>query len=174
MSLSCPACGSITEGSFCSNCGAKLVEQPTQRVEYAGFWLRVVAYLIDYGISTVIWLGATFIFAVVLSPLGEDVSSGIAAAVGYLCAFGWGIFNRIILMGKTGQTVGKKIISIKVVTVSGGSIGYGLAIGRLFAEIITSLTIFLFGFGYWMAGVTQRKQALHDLICGTLVVKCEY
>jgi uncharacterized RDD family membrane protein YckC len=50
----------------------------------------------------------------------------------------------------------------------GARISFGRATGRWAARYISVMT---FGIGYIMAGFTARKQALHDLIAGTLVIR---
>ncbi|WP_446728107.1 RDD family protein [Peribacillus sp. TH14] len=51
---------------------------------------------------------------------------------------------------------------------NGGRIGFGRATGRYFATIISGMIFYI---GYIMAGFTSKKQALHDMIAGTVVVK---
>jgi uncharacterized RDD family membrane protein YckC len=66
-----------------------------------------------------------------------------------------------------GATLGKMALGIIVTDLQGNRISFGRATGRYFAKIISSLTILV---GYIMAGFTQRKQALHDIIAGCLVI----
>ena len=65
-------------------------------------------------------------------------------------------------------TLGKRAVGIKVTNLEGQRIGFGQATGRFFGKIISGLTLLI---GYMMAGFTDRKQALHDIIAGTLVVR---
>jgi uncharacterized RDD family membrane protein YckC len=58
---------------------------------------------------------------------------------------------------------------LKIVNQYGGPIGAGQAIGRLLSMVFLS-SLFL-GVGYFLALVTEKKQALHDLVAGTQVVK---
>jgi uncharacterized RDD family membrane protein YckC len=64
-------------------------------------------------------------------------------------------------------TLGKKVLGLKVVDLSSRHIGFGRATGRWFGKYVSMLTIFI---GFIMAGLTARKQGLHDLMAGTLVV----
>jgi uncharacterized RDD family membrane protein YckC len=57
---------------------------------------------------------------------------------------------------------------LTVTDLEGRRIGFGRATGRYFAKILSSLTLFI---GYMMAGFTEKKQALHDIIAGTLVLR---
>jgi uncharacterized RDD family membrane protein YckC len=61
------------------------------------------------------------------------------------------------------------VLSIYVTDVNGQRISFMHATGRFFAKIVSGLIPF--GIGYIMAGFTQRKQALHDMIASTLVVR---
>jgi len=65
-------------------------------------------------------------------------------------------------------TLGKKALGLTVTDLEGRRISFGRATGRYFAKIISSLILFI---GYIMAGFTEKKQALHDLIAGTLVLR---
>ncbi|MDX6593454.1 MAG: hypothetical protein QOJ13_2650 [Gaiellales bacterium] len=64
-------------------------------------------------------------------------------------------------------TLGRRALGIKVTDVEGNRITFARATGRYFAKILSALTLLI---GYIMAAFTARKQALHDLIAGTLVV----
>lgn len=65
-------------------------------------------------------------------------------------------------------TVGKLAMGIKVTDMQGNRLSFGQATGRHFAKIISGLTLLI---GYIMAGFTEKKQALHDIIVNCLVVK---
>ncbi len=66
-------------------------------------------------------------------------------------------------------TFGKAAMSLRVTSTEGQRLSFGHASGRYFAKIITGLIPF--GIGWVMAGFTAKKQALHDMIAGTLVMK---
>jgi len=59
------------------------------------------------------------------------------------------------------------VLGIRVTDLNGNRISFGRATGRYFAKIVSSLTFMI---GYIIAGFTDRKQALHDMIAGCLVV----
>jgi uncharacterized RDD family membrane protein YckC len=65
-------------------------------------------------------------------------------------------------------TLGKKALGLEVTDVEGRRISFGRASGRFFAKIISALILFI---GFIMAGFTEKKQALHDIIAGTLVIR---
>ena len=64
-------------------------------------------------------------------------------------------------------TLGKLALAIKVTDLNGNRISFGRASGRYFAKIISGL---IFCIGYIIAGFTEKKQALHDMIANCLVV----
>jgi uncharacterized RDD family membrane protein YckC len=66
-------------------------------------------------------------------------------------------------------TFGKSVMSLRVTNAEGQRISFGHATGRFFAKIVSGMVPL--GIGYIMAGFTERKQALHDLIAGTLVFR---
>jgi uncharacterized RDD family membrane protein YckC/Tfp pilus assembly major pilin PilA len=173
----CAKCGlSLSEGSaFCVNCGSPVAAPgapastaPAEALpagkaaRYAGFWRRVAASVIDsivlIGVLTVV------VFALTLAGVAEQTVERIN-----LLASSVGCWLYYALMHSSSQqaTVGKRAIGIKVTDLQGERIGFWRATGRYFATILSSLTL---GIGFVMAGFTQRRQALHDIVAGTLVV----
>jgi len=69
---------------------------------------------------------------------------------------------------KFSGTLGKMAIGIKVTDMEGNRISFARATGRYFARIVTNLTMLI---GYIMAGFTEKKQALHDILANCLVVR---
>jgi len=66
-------------------------------------------------------------------------------------------------------TIGKSMMSLQVANTDGQRLSFGHATGRFFAKLVSGLIPFMIG--YIMAAFTAKKQALHDLIAGTLVLK---
>jgi len=64
-------------------------------------------------------------------------------------------------------TLGKKLVGIQVTDLYGQRIGFGRALNRLLGKMLSALTLYI---GFMMAGWTEKKQALHDIMAGTLVV----
>ncbi len=83
--------------------------------------------------------------------------------------FGWLYFAGMESSAKQG-TLGKLALGIKVTDTAGMPIGFGRATGRHFGKILSTLIVLI---GFIMAGVTERKQALHDLLAECLVVNRE-
>jgi len=63
-------------------------------------------------------------------------------------------------------TLGKRLLNLKVTDLDGRRISFARASGRFFGSLIPS-----FGIGYCMALFTRRKQALHDIMAGCLVIR---
>lgn len=137
---------------------------------YGGFWLRLVAYLIDGVILNIAgWaLGMVFGLAISLGGIGEDAAmGGVFALSGFSLVTGW-LYSAVLESSQWQATVGKKALSLVVTDEEGQRIGFGRATARYFAKILSMLILF---FGFIMIGWTRRKQGLHDMIAGTLVYK---
>jgi uncharacterized RDD family membrane protein YckC len=163
----CPKCGKQNDdmARFCQGCGASLqvqpppppsaqaVPAPAGDVMYAGFWERFVAIVIDFiilSIATGIIAAATF---------------GTGAPLGILVSW---LYEAFMLSSEWQATVGKRAMSIAVTDIDGKRITFARATGRHFAKWISILLCFV---GFIIAAFTEKKQALHDMIAETLVVK---
>lgn len=151
---------------------------------YAGFWLRFVAHLIDGAIIGVVLLMALGFLAVftglgaVIHNLhaGEDPGAIFAllgvtfilALVGVGVIGGW-LYYALMESSSWQATLGKKALSLQVTDLAGRPISFGRASGRHFSKIISGLIPF--AIGYIMAGFTEKKQALHDMIASCLVIR---
>ncbi len=145
---------------------------------YGGFWLRLVAKIIDYVIMRIVTLPLEFLPIGIFSVLPKDPSTWaqvltpgalIAAAMPmfYITTALWVLYIGFFL-GKFGATPGKMALGLKVVREDGTAISYGRAFGRALAEII-SIAICLIG--YVIAAFDTQKRTLHDHIAGTRVVR---
>lgn len=137
----------------------------------AGFWIRVAAVLLDSlvliaaGLVVDIVIGK--VFGVQGTLLGTDLSAP-AAKTGKLIGNLIGIFYFVLFTAFGGQTLGKKVVGIKVVRMDCGEVGFWRAllretIGKILAMIILCI-------GYLMAAFHPRKRGLHDYIAGTQVI----
>ena len=144
-------------------------------VVYAGFWKRFAAVAID-GLVTAVasWIVQIPLF--ILAGLGgafggDPFATGGSIAViafSYLISIAIPLFYYAWMHSSSHQaTLGKMAVGIKVCRDNGERITFLRALGRYFAQIPSALIL---GIGYLMAGFTERKQALHDMICDTLVV----
>jgi uncharacterized RDD family membrane protein YckC/Tfp pilus assembly major pilin PilA len=130
------------------------------RAAYAGFWRRFAAYAIDY---VIVLLGTAVLgAAATIAGLGDDAARlSLAALVGYF-------FYCTLLESSAWQaTVGKRALGLKVTNARGERIGFARAAARFVAKVLSVLTLCL---GYLLVLATKRRQALHDLIAGTLVL----
>ena len=147
-------------------------------MRYAGFWRRLGAALVDFLVlaATMTALGALGLPIYRRREFTADLAGGSISASFHVDynAFGlavglllyWLYFAGLESSHRQG-TLGKLALSIKVTDLAGGRIGFGRATGRYFAKYLSAAILLI---GFVMAGFTRRKQALHDLIAGTLVV----
>ena len=154
------------------------------RVEYAGFWLRFLAFLIDNVV-----MGIAFVLILIplifLTGLGgfigtihpdEDFNDvGIFMLIGliFLAAtvslvFTW-LYHALMESSEWQATVGKKVLGLVVTDMAGQRVSFWRATARHFAKIITNMVPAFIG--YIMAGFTEKKQALHDMLAGCLVLR---
>ena len=147
---------------------------------YAGFWIRVAAYLIDY---LIVMVPSFMVSAAVMVAFGHapgamfdmdpmaaaqrQAASNVSTVLQILIAASyWAGFTVI-----KGGTLGKLALGLRVVGQDCNYVNWGQGIGRYFA---TLLSCCLVGIGYIMVGFTERKQGLHDMICKTWVVRKEF
>ncbi len=139
------------------------------KLEYAGFWIRFGAKLID-GV-------VLFMFELMLltpDPAGPAAGdpgllSVLLVTVGFFFVrLIFGALYSILLVGRYGATLGKMVCGLKVVNQDGDRISYARASGRFLAEFLSFVTL---AFGYLLVAFDGQKRALHDHICATRVVK---
>jgi uncharacterized RDD family membrane protein YckC len=152
---------------------------------YAGFWERVLAYLVDFALLAV---GAgvflAFLALVTGTPMelmmkawlkgigsvfnheDETPSSAFKIAgkvIGYVvnCLY-FTLFESSSWQG----TPGKRFLKLKVMDEAGDRISFGLAFWRYLSKFVSAI---ICGIDYLMVAFTARKQGLHDFMAGTLV-----
>lgn len=134
--------------------------------EYANFGIRFVAAFVDGIIVNIIGfvagLGVGVVAAAINSP---DFATFGGGAVGLL--IGW-LYSALQESSDAQATLGKKMMGIKVVDMEGQKISFGKATGRHFGKIISGIICLV---GYLMQPFNEKKQALHDMLAGCLVVK---
>lgn len=131
---------------------------------FAGFWLRTLAYLIDYAILYVVMALFEFIFN---SNSNTDPLSAYNIIFTLVCLAISMLYSVILESSQWQATIGKKLVKIKVTDESGNRISFGRATVRYFASYISAI---LFCAGYIMCAFTSKKQCLHDIIASTLVL----
>lgn len=128
------------------------------RLQYAGFWIRTGAYLID----TIIIYAVNFVIGYGLSDLLYEVPALIT-----VIGLGVGICYFAFMESSQYQaTLGKMAVGIKVGDQDGDQIGIANAIGRYFGKMISGL---LLGIGFMMVGWDEKCQGIHDNLANTYV-----
>ncbi len=156
--------------------GGYIPRYKVEQYDAAGFWIRLVARLID-GLILVFFQGIIVVFLGLKNPLiGMKMNSDPAAVINAYAAlmqssmmmvqFAIGLLYEVLFLGLLGATPGKLMIGLKVISSEGEPIGVFRAFFRYFAFNLCGLC----GIGYLMAAFTENKRALHDMICGTRVV----
>lgn len=152
---------------------------------FAGFWLRVVAYLLDSvilgAVVLVLLLPLVFLTGVsgnieaIVQSHGQPNAALIGGLIAMVLVFvliailmQW-LYHAYLESGEKQATWGKQALGVYVTDLLGNRVTFGRASGRFFAKIVTGMIPL--GIGYIMAGFTERKQALHDMIAGSLVLR---
>ncbi len=143
---------------------------------YAGFWVRLLAYLIDFVVLTIAQFAIFAVFGVSLmatDPMDPDSAANIFATTGGIIAYSIVVIGSIlyfVLMESTARqgTLGKMALGLVVTDTAGRRISFARALGRYFAKILSGVILLI---GYIMIAFTERKQGLHDLIASTYVIK---
>ena len=141
---------------------------PPPGVLLAHWGLRAVAWLID---SFPAWLVVVIGLALDGPRTEADGTTTGMGGVYFFClllATAWGLYMSY-LTGSQGQSIGKKVMNIKVVReIDGQIIGGGLGIARYFIHIVDALPCLL---GYLWPLWDQKRQTFTDKIMGTLAIK---
>ncbi|MCA9497499.1 MAG: RDD family protein [Nanoarchaeota archaeon] len=144
-------------------------------VQYAGFWFRFLAYIIDYVIVYFIyflfWTLVLFglMFTTSLIKLLVFFKSGFFSLMAFFSVLVLDWYYRSYFESSYKQaTFGKMVLGIKVTNLDGGRISFGRASMRYFLSYISA---FIFCVGFIMAAFTEKKQAFHDLVSDCLVIK---
>lgn len=145
-----------------------------QTFQYATFWHRLGAYLIDYILISLITCPLGFLMGVmgaVAEQSGGDAAQAASAGVqllmyGIAIVAGW-LYNALMESSSWQGTVGKRVLGIRVTDLDGNRINFGRATGRYFGKMISGL---ICAVGFIMVLFTERKQGLHDQMASTLVL----
>jgi len=162
--------------------GDGTVASAGSEIVYAGFWKRVAANIIDsvllHVVSVVLMMIVAPIFGLSARSMFGFPEGGWANPEAAVLTTSEAIVQLVLMAlsaayfawfhsSRNMATLGKMAVGIKVVRPDGSPITLARGIGRYFAFVLSSLTM---GIGLIMAAFTGRKQALHDLLCDTLVV----
>jgi uncharacterized RDD family membrane protein YckC len=155
---------------------ATFVTAPPAPLRFAGFWIRVAAYMIDQIIMTIVSVPFTIWFQIkAQKALQAGVQAGqfdwgtYLANLGISSAIGLGItlIYKVWFVGKFAATPGKMLLKLKVVTATGDRVSYWRALGRFGGEFVSGMAC---GIGYLLVIWDKEKRALHDMMCNTRVI----
>ncbi len=162
--------------------GARVVDAGSTPL-YAGFWIRVLARLID---GVLLWVGAQILAGLLVAVLIPDALGALSLEPGVeptaeqlttlLAVLGvvmvsslvTGLIYDLIFLRVWSATPGKLLLGLRVRAADGSPLSIGRIIGRHFA---VSLSGFTFGVGYLMVAFDAEKRGLHDHLCATRVVR---
>lgn len=182
----CPRCSHTQDDAaiYCASCGMFLgkggaatpavkTDQGQAATAYAGFLKRAGAWVIDailVGIMNLIVTGVVFGFDRSTADGSNQFRFEFTAEMGAetLISLGiaWGYFALMESSPKQ-ATLGKMALGIIVTDIREQRISFARATGRYFAKLLSWITALV---GFFMAAWTPKKQGLHDIIAGTLVV----
>jgi uncharacterized RDD family membrane protein YckC len=137
-------------------------------MRYAGFWLRFVAWVMDSAMLAALPL----IVALIIAPIFFTTSRTVAVLgviffiVPVVGTTGW-LYYALMESSSYQATMGKRALGLRVVGLNGEPVSFGRASGRFFLKILSSILLI----GYLMAAFTARKQALHDMMAGCIVIR---
>jgi uncharacterized RDD family membrane protein YckC len=140
--------------------------------EYAGFWIRVAAAIIDGIILSIAFWVLIFIFGFIAADTVSDAdvepNTIIAGVIGFyaLIIGGFLLYHALMESSERQATLGKIAVGIKVGDAKGNKLSFANALGRTAAKYISQLILCI---GYMMVGWDDRKQGLHDKIADTYV-----
>jgi uncharacterized RDD family membrane protein YckC len=172
--LLCPSCGHKAGSAVSIGPAQGPLNQPPKTqapqtlpprlqvgAQYAGFWVRFAAHLIDV---IILWavLGTLYIF---FSLAAGEAGSVVALSLYALISL---FYEGYFLSRNWFATPGKKAMKLQVLDESHQHISFGVAMGRSLLKFVSAIT---FGIGYLMVAFTDKKQGLHDFMVKTVVIR---
>lgn len=139
---------------------------PNDSIYYAGFWIRWVANFIDgfvigIGNQIIITISSLLLYALGLPDVAIFVASITLSFAITFIYFVWLTYTK-------GATLGKMAVGIKVISVDNNRLTLGKVVMReIVGKILSTITLFV---GYLMVAFTAKKQGLHDIVAGSVVV----
>lgn len=152
-------------------------KESLNNIQYANIWDRYWAYFVDAAILLIITTVIQFLAGHNVYQQLKNIESfadfnklqqGPWVLINYLIVFIYFVFFNANYQG---ATPGKKLLGIKIVKEDQTPLTYTSAIARQFGFLVSSFT---FGIGFLIAFFDKRKQALHDKIAGTIVIKTHH
>ena len=147
---------------------------------YAGFWRRFAGAFIDGLVLAVPNFLISFLLGVLFgvpaaasgSQAAQDTASLLESLTSWAAtsAIQW-LYTAIMMSSANQATLGQMALGVRVTDLAGNRISFARATGRYFASFLSVL--FCLVGGYLMMLFTERRQTLHDLLAGTVVVMKE-
>ncbi|HYO44412.1 MAG TPA: RDD family protein [Candidatus Limnocylindrales bacterium] len=151
---------------------AALAAGPAPGMVFARALPRLIAYLVDGFITSLLMIVVAFVLGTVVGlagSAGRDFIVGLGIILFFLAFLGIWLLYFPFFWGRGGQTPGAKLMKIRVVSDEDGSpIGMGTGFVRLFGYFVSGL---VFSVGFIWILIDLRRRGWHDLIAGTCVVK---
>lgn len=174
----CPQCSYNNNPAdrYCSNCDLDLTpavidSSNADVLIYAGFWMRFFAALLDFFLlgAAVILLLLALAGLIAISGRDHIVHNQLAMSIFLTIFIGFTIAYYVFTTSsEASATLGKRWLNIKVLDIHGNKITPQHAFGRLMARSVSYLSCYT---GFLIQPFTTRKQALHDLLARTIVVR---
>ncbi len=143
-------------------------ENVSFRYHVAGPFRRLPAYLIDCVLQIVIWVASSLLLAFVFGMAGLP-SLGMGFSLAFLFVLSW-FYGGLFETYWNGQTPGKRLMSVRVISTDGQPINGLQAVLRNFLRAIDAQPFFLFQVGLFSSMMNDRFQRLGDLASGTMVI----
>lgn len=155
----CPECGEPVRfgARKCLNCHARL--RPLAGLPAAEFDKRFLAFLLD----GIILFGVTMLLGLLL-PSGDRGGTLTSSVLNFVVFMAY----EVTLTAKDGATVGKRMMGLRIVSMTGETLSIGQAIVRHLGRIPSGMLLCI---GYLMVTFRKDKRALHDLLAKTRVVR---
>ena len=136
--------------------------------KYAGFWVRLLASLIDLSVTFLIFFALAVIIPILIGPLLWVPSGGVifALGLGLWLVITW-LYWALMESSRKQGTFGKEMLGILVTDAGGKRMSFRKATVRHFGKVVSALPVMA---GFVMVGFTAKKQGFHDLITGSHVV----
>jgi uncharacterized RDD family membrane protein YckC len=129
-------------------------------LSYGGFWARFAALIIDNAILTIV--------AMVLMVIASLVDESLATLASIVYLVGALLYWPVMESSARQATLGKDLLGLQVTDAAGQRLSFVRALLRTLAKIISALPLYI---GFLLAAFTSRKQALHDIIVSTVVLR---
>ena len=133
---------------------------------YGGFWVRLAAHVVDGFIISIGVFVIAFVLGLAAAMLGGGGGEAVSVGISLLMVVMSQLYHAYFVSSAKMATPGKRLCGLYVTDLEGHRLGFGHALGRNLAALASYLTLYI---GFIMAAFTERKQALHDKIAGTLV-----